>query len=169
MNRLFCEIHDQLHAIAVNCMRRERVDHTWQPTALVNEAYLKLLGSARLQWGDRLHFTRIVAKVMRQVLIDYANAHGSKRSGGDWEEQPLTALVEHLAVRRDVDYLAVIETLEQLEAIHPEVAEILEMHYFGGMTGEQIAYITNCSPSTIDNRLKTGKAWMREKLKPDDK
>jgi len=136
-------VQSELHRIAAAYMRRERADHTLQPTALVNEAYLRLIDQQRVQWKDRAHFFGIAARVMRQVLIDYARKHGAEKRG---RRGPADRSVPTLADPA-------------------QGPEIVELRYFGGLTEQEVAMVTHLSPATIRRDIATARFWLGHRMR----
>jgi RNA polymerase sigma factor (TIGR02999 family) len=145
-------------------MRRERADHTLQPTALVNEAYLRLIDPQRVQWEDRAHFFGIAARVMRQVLIDYARKHRAEKRGMVPANQSLSTLADP-AQGPDLDILALHAALSELAKLDPRQAEIVELRYFGGLTEQEVATVTQLSPATIRRDVATARFWLGRRMR----
>jgi len=159
-------IYSELHRVARSFLRNRRPAETLRPTALVNEAYLKLLGSGQPQFVDRAHFLAVMSKVMRQVLIDHARAAAAIKRGGhaqriDWDT---AIIVESGDSQGQLRMLEVNQALEALTGENPALAQIVEMHYFGGMTAEEIALVTNRSAHAIRHELRLARAWLRREL-----
>jgi RNA polymerase sigma factor (TIGR02999 family) len=161
--RLMPIVYDELHRIAARQLRRERSDHTLQPTAVVHEAFLKLVDMARLQWQDRVHFLAVASRLMRQVLLDHARARltakrGSGASAFDLFEQD--AAVEP----RRLDVLALDAALERLTALDPQQAQLVELRFFGGLTLQETAEVLGCSTSTVKRDWDTARTWLFREL-----
>ena len=157
-------VYDELHRHAVRCFVRERAGHTLQPTALVNEVYLRLVGQHEMKWQNRAQFFAVAAQMMRRILVSHARAHhAAKRGGGE----TLITLDEGLAVaaQRDVNLLAVDEALNRLEAIDPEKSRMVELRFFSGLSVEETAQVMGVSPRTIDRQWQTAKAWLHRELR----
>jgi RNA polymerase sigma factor (TIGR02999 family) len=166
-NELVTLLYGELHRIASHYLKRERAGHTLQTTALVHEAYLKLAGDAGHEFADRVHFLAVAARVMRQVLVDYARARMTKkRSGGAQASAPrgLTISVEPQNEAYDVDLLDLDAALEDLGQHDETLARLIEMRYFGGMTAEETAEALGESVHVIRHDLRLAQAWMRRKL-----
>jgi RNA polymerase sigma-70 factor (ECF subfamily) len=159
-------IYSELHRMARLFLRNRRPGETLRPTALVNEAYLKLLGNRQPQFVDRVHFLAVMSRVMRQVLIDHARAAAAMKRGGqaqrvDWD----TAIfVESAGSQNQLRILEVDVALEALSGENPALAQVVEMHYFGGMTAEEIALVANRSAHAIRHDLRLARAWLRREL-----
>jgi RNA polymerase sigma factor (TIGR02999 family) len=157
-------VYDQLRRLADSYMRRERTGHTLQTTALVHEAYLKLLGQHSVDWQNRAHFFGIAAQVMRRVLIDHARSHvRDKRGGGREHVQLDEALV--FSPERSGEFLELNAALERLAAVDSRQAQIVEMRFFGGLTVEETAEVLRISPKTVKRDWSVAKAWLHGELK----
>jgi RNA polymerase sigma factor (TIGR02999 family) len=160
-------IYHELHRMARLFLRNRHPGQTLQPTALVNEAYLKILGNGRQpQFVDRAHFLAVVSRVMRQVLIDYARAGAAQKRGGqaqrvNWDT---AIIVESGGSQSQLRMLEVNRALETLTGENPTLAQVVEMHYFGGMTAEEIAMVANRSAHAIRHELRLARAWLRREL-----
>jgi len=162
-DELIQHIYDELRRIAGGYLRRERPDHTLQPTALVNETYLRLIDQSRVNWQNRAHFFGAAARLMRQVLINHAEARRAAKRGGEAERVSLSD-VDHFSVGQDVDLLALNEALRNLERIDPQQGQIVELRYFSGLTIEEIAEVIGVSPATVKREWSTARAWLRREL-----
>lgn len=163
-DRLVALVYPELHAIADRQLRGERAQHTLQPTALVNEAYLRLSGLSRMDWQDRAHFVRMAARVMREVLVDHARRRdAAKRDGG--HRVTLTGL-DLPAEATDVDVVALDSALVRLEQIDADKARVVELRYFGGLTIEETAEALGISPATVKRHWTAARAWLFEALSP---
>jgi len=161
-------VYQELRRVAGACMRDERPGHTLQPTALINEAWLRLSEQTQVDWRDRAHFFGVAAQMMRRVLVDHARARlADKRGAGaevlalDWVE------IDSRAAKLD-EVLAVDEALARLEQIDPQQARIVEMHYFAGMTIRETAEALQLSPRTVDREWAMAGAWLRRELSGKD-
>lgn len=158
-DELFAAVYPELHRLAGSFMRRERPNHTLQPTALVSEAYLRMLGSFNLNWSDRAHFFAVAAKAMRRILVDYARARGSAKRAGHGIpnlDRSLTVTDDKLDV-----VLAIDDALSRLEAIDPRQARIVELRFFADLTEEEIALLVGVSSRTVKRDWVVAKAWLR--------
>lgn len=162
MDALLPIVYEQLRSIAGNAFRGERPGHTLQTTALVHEAYARLVDSD-IDWQDRRHFYAVAARVMRRILVDYANARNTAKRGDGTRH---VSLDDAVVVAPDAgdDVLALHEALEQLGAEDEELAELLELHYFGGLTVDEIGKVKDVSRSTLHRQLRFAKAWLRARL-----
>jgi RNA polymerase sigma-70 factor (ECF subfamily) len=157
-------VHRELHAIAKTYLRRGRRNQTLQPTALINEAWLRLLGqSPALQWENRTHFFGIAARLMRIVLVDYARSRAAAKRGGAGEAVTLDESMA-LCPNRAPDVLEVSEALDELAKVDQRKAKVIELRYFGGMDREEIATALGLTVSTVKRDLRLGEAWLRRFL-----
>jgi len=157
-------VYGELRRMANGYMRRERTGHTLQATALVHEAYLKLLGQHSVDWQNRAHFFGIAAQVMRRVLIDHARGHVRDKRGGGREAVPLDeALV--FSPERSLEFLELDTALEKLAALDARQAKIVELRFFGGLTVEETAEVLSISPKTVKRDWTVAKAWLHGELK----
>ncbi|HZX78843.1 ECF-type sigma factor [Lysobacter sp.] len=158
---LFELVYETLHEIAVARLR-SNAQHTLQPTSLINEAVLRLMGR-NVEWNDRAHFFAVAALKMRAVLVDYARAMASAKRGGDVELLTLSH-AEHEGVAVEFDVLELHRTLEKLAEMDSRSARVIEMAYFGGMDREEIAAVIGVSVPTVDRDLRFAKAWLNREL-----
>src|SRR5688572_23809370 len=163
-DRVFEIVYDTLRRIAGDLMRRERASHTLQPTALVNEAMLRLIG-APADYKDRAHFFAFAAQAMRRVLVEHARAVRALKRGGGVPRAPLD-LAGDVAVAADDTVLELDRGLEALAQVAPRTARALELHYFAGMSYDEVADALEVSPATIDRELRFGKSWLKTELAP---
>jgi RNA polymerase sigma-70 factor, ECF subfamily len=156
-------VYGELRRIAGNHLRRERSDHTLQPTALVHEAYMRLAQSAGPSLSDRSHFFAIAARLMRQVLVDHARAHGREKRGGDFAR---VTLEDNLlgAAERDVDLLALDAALTALAETDARLCHVVELRYFGGLSIEETAEVLGSSPATVKRDWAVAKTFLRRHL-----
>jgi RNA polymerase sigma factor (TIGR02999 family) len=155
-------VYNELHRLAKSYMRRERPDHTLQPTALINEAYLRLANDT-IDWQSREHFIGVAATVMRRVLVDHARAHNAEMRGGDLQRVELD---EGLAIsnERSKEMIAVHDALNSLETINPRRAKIVELRYFAGFSVDAVAGVLNISPRSVEREWSAAKVWLLEEL-----
>jgi len=161
-DKLMPLVYDELHRIAVNYLRRERREHTIQPTALVNELFLKLSEQHRMSWQNRAQFFGVAAELMRRILVDYARAHYASKRGGDRRCVSLRNIA--FGDQPDADLLAVHDALEKLEAIDPDQARIVELRFFGGLTIKETAEVMKTSHATVEREWKMAKAFLKHEL-----
>jgi RNA polymerase sigma-70 factor, ECF subfamily len=156
-------VYEELHRLAVRHLRRERQDHTLQPTALVHEAYIKLVAQRDADWQSRNHFFAVASKLMRRILVDYARRHLREKRGGG---QTKVSLDEAPVVspQRPDGMLAIDESLSRLEKLDARQACIVELRYFGGLTIEEVAQVLGVSPTTVRREWTSAKAWLYGEL-----
>jgi RNA polymerase sigma-70 factor, ECF subfamily len=159
-------VYDELRRLAHRYMERERPGHTLQTTALVNEAYLRLIDQRNVHWHNRAHFFGISAQLMRRILVDHARRHGyAKRGGG---ARPISLDEAALATQeRAADIVALDEALTSLAAIDERKSRVVELRYFGGLTLEETAEVLKVSPITVRRDWNMAKAWLRREINPD--
>ena len=156
----------ELKKIARNYMRGQRVGHTLQTTGLVNEAYMRLVDSNRVNWQDRTHFFAIAAQLMRRVLVDMARRKHSAKRGGERVQVSLADDVK-AAPDRDTDVVALDEALERLAQLNPRHSQIVELKYFGGLTEDEIAETLKISVRTVRRDWNVARAWLYRELKTE--
>jgi len=159
-------VYAELHQQAARAMGRETPEHTLQATALVSEAYLRLIDQSRVQWRNRAHFFGVAAQLMRRILVDHARGRLAAKRGGGVRQLTLDDADPVGASPNDeaVDVLALHEALERLAALDPGQARIVELRYFGGMTIEDTAEALDLSPATIKREWAVARAWLRREL-----
>lgn len=155
-------VYEQLHAIASRIFRSERKDHTLQTTAVVHEAFVHLI-DANVDWQNRSHFYALAARMMRRILVDHANARSAAKRGGGGAKLPLDDVIV-IAPQTGEDILELHEALNQLAELDSRKADILELHYFGGLTYEEMGEVLDLSSSTLDREIRFSKAWLRARL-----
>jgi len=156
-------VYDELHELANGYLQQERPGHTLQPTALVHEAYLRLVDQDRVDWNGKTHFKAVAAQAMRRALIDHARARRREKRGGKWRQVTLHDAFQ-LGGAQPLDILAFAETLERMRDLDPRQAEVVELRVFGGLAGEEIARILDVSTRTVERDWKMGQAWLRREL-----
>jgi RNA polymerase sigma factor (TIGR02999 family) len=163
LDRLVPLVHDELRRLAHRYMRYERPGHTLQTTALVNEAYLRLIEVKQVRWQDRAHFFAMAARVMRRVLVDAARARGNQKRGGG---RPKVSLDQALVVGYEPgqDLVALDEALQALEAAHPRKGRVVELRFFGGLSVEETAEALQMSPDTVKRDWRFAKLWLLREL-----
>lgn len=163
LDRLVPLVYAELHRLAKSYLRQERAGHTLQTTALIHEAYLRLIDANQVQWQNRAHFFGVAARVMRQILVAFARARGSQKRGGGAQQVSLDeALV--LDAGLDEDLVALDEALEALAQFDARKAQVVELRFFGGLTEDEIAVALNISPETVRRDWRLAKSWLRMKL-----
>jgi RNA polymerase sigma-70 factor, ECF subfamily len=155
-------VHQELQRIARHCMRRERAHHSLQATALVHEAYLRLVNTQQVNWQNRAHFLAIAARLMRRVLVDLVRARRYQKRGGD----PLRVSLsdELVTSAKSHDLVALDEALEALAALHERKSRVVELRFFGGLSIEETAAVLDVSPQTVMRDWKLARAWLRREL-----
>lgn len=160
-------VYQELQRVAGGFMRRERPDHTLQPTALVNEAVLRMLGPDALgQLNSRAHLFGAMAQAMRRVLVDHARAKNAQRRGGERERVGLDLAIELADVGDAVDMLAIDEALRKLESLNARQAQVVELRFFGGLSVPEIAEFLGISVSTVEKDWRLARAWLSGQLQP---
>ena len=152
-------IYDELRKLAANYLRRERPDHTLQPTALVHEAYLRLVDQSRVNWQNRAHFFGVAAQIMRRLLVDHARKHNAEKRGQDFQKLSLDENIDR-AVERSGELIALDDALKALAVFDEQKARIIELRYFGGLSIEETADILGVTPTTIKRHWRMAKAWL---------
>jgi RNA polymerase sigma factor (TIGR02999 family) len=162
--RLTPLVYDALYCVARAYMRRERMGHSLQPTALVNEAYLRLVDSSRVHWRDRTHFLAVAAQLMRRILVDHARGRRARKRGG---ERVRVTLAEIPAAAADpaIDLIALDDALSKLAQLDPRKARVVELRFFGGLTIDEAARVLNLSGDTLGRDWIAAKAWLRRALR----
>ena len=161
--RLVEALYPELRRLAGSLMRRERSGHTLQPTALVGEAFLKLVDQTRIQWQDRAHFLGIAARVMRQILVDHARRHAALKRGAEMERVTFDESLGH-GSDRGIGILALDDALERFAAVDRRGAQVVELRVFGGATVEEIAHTLQVSKRTVDNDWAVARMWLAREL-----
>jgi len=156
-------VHDELRRLARGYMARERPDHTLQASALVNEAYMRLIELKRMQWQNRAHFFAMSARVMRRILVDFARAKRNEKRGGN---APRVSLDEALLVSpvKGQDLVALDEALSALETVHPRKSQVVELRFFGGLSLEETAEALHVSIDTVKRDWRFAKLWLLSEL-----
>jgi RNA polymerase sigma factor (TIGR02999 family) len=158
-------VHKELRRLAHFHLRRERADHTLQSTALVNEAYLRLVGMNAPQWEGRTHFFGIAAKMMRQILVDYARRHRAGKRGAGADALSLNEAILLPNERgKDVDVIALDDALQALSQFDARKARVVELRFFGGLNFEEMAAVLNVSAITVQRDWSTARAWLRREM-----
>ena len=163
LDELMRLVYDELHRMAHRYIGRERPGHTLQTSALVNEAFARLAEQKKIDWQGRAHFFGVTARLMRQVLVDYARRRNYAKRGGDALRVPLDE-ARIVSDERAAEVLALDEALEGLAAIDPRQSEIVELRFFGGLTIEETAEVLGVSPGTVMADWTVAKAWLRRAI-----
>jgi RNA polymerase sigma factor (TIGR02999 family) len=163
LDRLMPLVYDELRRLANNYLRREPAGHTLQPTALVNEAYLKLVGQ-RTNWQNRAHFFAISAKLMRRILVDHARQRQAAKRGGSEQQRLSITSAETIVKQPAVDLLALNEALDELAKMDQQQSRIVELKFFAGLSIEETAEVLGISHATVERDWKMARAWLRRQL-----
>lgn len=166
-DRLFPLVYDELRRLAASYLRRERRDHTLQPTALVHEAFLRLVGAEDQRWESRAHFLAVAARAMRRILIDHARGRHAQKRGGKAAKVSLADL-DQPAVDRDDYLIALDEALERLGRLDERQARVVELRFFGGLTIEEAAAVLGVSHATVERDWNVAKAWLHREVTGGD-
>lgn len=164
MDELLPLVYDELRRLAGNYLKRERGSHTLQPTALVHEAYIRMIGQNDIDWQNRAHFFGVSARLMRQILIDYARTKNRLKRGGEFMTQIELDSAVSFNVKREIDVVAVDEALTKLEELDERQSRIVEMKFFGGMTIEEIAEVLDISSATVKREWSSAKLLLARML-----
>ena len=166
LDELMPIMYGELRRIARAFMSRQRMGHTLQPTALVNEAYIRLFGDLEPRLANRTHFMALMSRIMRQVLVDHARATAAEKRGGSDARVRLDTSIE-VADERGTEQMKLLDlhrALEALERENAQLAEVVEMHYFGGMTAEEVAESSGRSVHVVRHDIRLARAWLRREL-----
>src|SRR2546425_50266 len=169
LDKLMPLVYSELRRLAGNYLRRERPGHTLQPTALVNEAYLKLVDQRNAKWQNRAQFFGVAAQLMRRILVDHARQHqAAKRGGSDQQRLSITSAgqlgAKQLLSEPAIDLLALHEALEEVAVIDPQQSRIVELECFGGLSIAETAEVLGLGHATVERDWKMARAWLRRKL-----
>ncbi len=163
---VFDLVYRQLRQIAASSFRRERVGHTLQPTAVLHEAVLRLLGGPEVRWLSRSHFLGFASRIMRQVLVDYSREKGAVKRGGDWQRMTLADDLRATAID-NVEIVALDQALDSLERLDPQQARIVEARFFAGLSVAECAEYLAISPTTVKRQWRRAKAWLHAELRSE--
>lgn len=163
--RLMSQVYQRLRALAGAYMRGERPDHSLQPTALVHEAYLRLVDITRIDWRGKSHFFAMAARQMRRILVEHARRHGAAKRGGGIREVTLDEDVGLDSGPR-IEILALHEALEQLSRLHPRQAEVAALRFFGGLQWKEVGLVLGVSERTVRGDWRVARAWLARQLDP---
>jgi RNA polymerase sigma-70 factor (ECF subfamily) len=164
LHELLPVVYDELRRLANSYLRRERADHTLQPTALVHEAYLRLIGQNGIEWQNRAHFFGVSARLMREILIEYARRRNRQKRGGALKTQIALDEAVSFSSQKQFDIVAVDDALSKLEQLDKRQARIVEMKFFGGLTVEEIGEVLNISPATVKREWSSAKLLLYKML-----
>jgi RNA polymerase sigma factor (TIGR02999 family) len=163
LDELYPLVYDELHRLARRYMSRERQGHTLQTTALINEAYVRLVDQRNVHWANRSHFFAISAQIMRRILIDHARRHGYAKRGGGARQVSLDEAANVTAVA-GAELLRLDEALKSLAEMDPRRSQVVELRYFGGLNNEEIAGVLNISENTVTRDWNMARAWLHQQL-----
>jgi len=164
LERLVPMVYDDLRRMAARYMRREPAGHALQPTALVHEAYVRLIDQRQVKWRNRAHFFGVAAAMMRRILVDEARLRRAEKRGGQWERVTLSGHDVAVAGADEIDVLSLHQALERLAAFDPRQERIVELRYFGGLTIEETAEVLAISEATVAREWTIAKAWLQAEL-----
>lgn len=163
LSQLMPLVYDQLRYLAINRLKQERNEHTLQPTALVNEVYLRLINWKEIDWQNRAQFFAVSAQLMRNILVDYARHQLAAKRGGEYSRLYISELPDIIA-EQPLDLLQLNDALIALEAIDPQQHKIVELRYFAGLTIEETALVLKLSPTTVKREWNMARAWLLRDL-----
>ena len=164
-DQLMPAVYDELRALARNYLHSERAGHTLQPTALVHEAYLRLVDQTRVDWQGRTHFYAVAASMMRRILTDHARMQGRAKRGRGWRRVVLDELTA-ASKQEGIDSLALSEALDSLASLDESQARIVELRFFAGLTVEEVAHVLGVSKRKVEGDWTHAKAWLRAAIDP---
>ena len=162
-DRLLPLVYDELRGLAARTMRGERVDHTLQPTALVHEAYLKLVDQRDANWNDRTHFVAVAATAFRRIVVDHARRRSSEKRGGGMRRAP-TSELRGLTVEAPDEVLAIDEALSRLADLDARKARVVELRFFGGLELDEVAHVLSISRATVKRDWAAARAWLQTEI-----
>jgi len=169
VQRLLPLVYEELRRLAASYLRRDRADHTLQPTGLVHEAYLRLIQSpAQVAWQNRAHFRAVAARAMRQLLVDHARRKQADKRGGQWKRIGLDEGIAEADAVREIELTRFDEVLERLAALDEQACRIVEMRYFADMNNEEVAHVLGVTSRTVRNKLAFVRAWFSREFAPPD-
>jgi RNA polymerase sigma factor (TIGR02999 family) len=163
LDKLIPLVHQELRRLARHYLRGERIGHTLQPTALVNEAYLRLIDYRDIQWQNRAHFFAVAAQLMRRILVDHARSRNYAKRGGAQQKLSLSK-ADRFANKRDVDLVALDDALKTLAAMNEQQSRLVELRFFGGLTIEETAEVLGVSHATVERDWAVARAWLRREI-----
>jgi RNA polymerase sigma factor (TIGR02999 family) len=164
LDELIPIVYSEMRRLAASLLRQERPDHTLQPTALIHEAYLRLIDQQKVPWQNRSHFFGVAAKIMRQILVNHALAHRAAKRGGGLLKVTLNETI-HSPQKQNYDVVELDEALKKLAQRDPRKSKIVELRFFGGLKNEEIVEVMGISPSTVQREWRMIKAWLYCELK----
>ena len=158
-------VYAELRRLAASYLRRERVGHTLQPTALVHEAYIRLIDQTQVRWQNRAHFFGVAAQMMRRILVDHARSQQAEKRGGEFQKLSLDERIDISGEDQDLDLVALDDALNRLAEIDPQKSKIVEMRFFGGLSVEETAEVLGVSVPTVKRHWRLAKAWLYGEIK----
>ena len=161
-------VYDELHRLASSYLARERADHTLQPTALVHEAFLRLINQREVDWRNRAQFLGVAAGLMRRILVNHARDRSAEKRGGAQERVSLS-LVDTPSEEPDVDLIALEEALERLTALDERKAKVVELRFYGGLKTDEVAEVLRVSRATVEREWSFARAWLFDALDAGDR
>jgi RNA polymerase sigma factor (TIGR02999 family) len=162
LEQLMPLVYDELRRLAVKYLRHERANHTLQPTALVNEAYMRLVDQQKVEWQSRAQFFGLAARLMRNILVDHARSRQTAKRGGELHRVSFDS--NQTGITPQIEFLAVHEALERMETFDPQKSRIVELRFFGGLSIEQTAEVLKIGHATVERDWKLARAWLRREL-----
>ncbi len=159
MEELLPLVYAELRRLAAGYLRRERAGHTLQPTALVHEAYLRMVDQTQVRWQNRAHFFGVAAQMMRRILVDHARSQHAEKRGGDVQKLSLDENID-VSGERAAELVALDEALERLAEIDPQKSRVVELRFFGGLSVEETAEVLGVSAPTVKRHWRLAKAWL---------
>ena len=163
LDQLVPLVYDDLRRLAAGYMGRETPGHALQPTALVHEAYLRLIDQSRVNWQNRAHFFGVAAQIMRRLLVDHARKHNAEKRGQDFQKLSLDENIDR-AVERSAELIALDDALKTLATFDEQKARMVELRYFGGLSIEETADVLGVTPTTIKRHWRLAKAWLHGEM-----
>ncbi len=167
LDQMLPVLYDELHRVAARYLDREATGHTLQPTALVHEAYLRLVDQRRVDWRNRAQFLGLAASMMRRVLVNHARDRAARKRGGGAQQVSLS-LVDAPAGRPDVELIALEDALQRLAALDPRKSRVVELKFYGGLTTEEIAEVLQVSGATVEREWGFARAWLFDAIEGKD-
>ena len=163
LEKLMPLVYNELRRLAARYLRRERANHSLQPTALVNEAYLRLVDQQKVEWQNRAQFFGLAAKLMRNILVDHARSRQAAKRGGQQYRVSFDS-DKQIGEKPQIEFIAVHEALERLATFDPQKARIVELRFFGGLSIEETAEVLGIGHATVERDWKLARAWLRREL-----
>lgn len=167
LDQMLPVVYDELHRLAASYLARERPDHTLQPTALVHEAFLRLIDQRAVDWRNRAQFLGVAAGLMRRILVNHARDRSAAKRGGDQERVSLR-LVDTPSEESDVDLIALEDALERLGAVDLRKAKVVELRFYGGLTIDEVAQVLGVSRATVEREWSFARAWLFDALSTEE-